>query len=72
MALYALSALVVLAYITWWAFLCIRRIYFHQLSAFPGPTIAAATRLYKAYIEVIAQKSWVDTLERLHATYGMT
>lgn len=62
--------LVAVAYVTWWAFLAIRRVYFHPLSTYPGPTIAAATSLYKAYIECIAKISWVDTVEALHASYG--
>lgn len=72
MAVYSLAPIVVVAYLTYWVFSSIRRIYFHPLSAFPGPTLAAATSLYKAYIEVVAQTSWVDTVEALHAIYGKT
>ncbi|KAK5958385.1 hypothetical protein OHC33_000227 [Knufia fluminis] len=55
---------------TWFIFRGITRLYFHPLSAFPGPPIAAVTGLYKAYIDVVAQSSFVHNLERLHAIYG--
>lgn len=55
---------------TWFIFRGITRLYFHPLSAFPGPPIAAVTGLYKAYIDVVAQSSFGHNLERLHAIYG--
>ena len=45
-------------------------LFWHPLAAFPGPPVAAATSLYKAYIDVVARSSLVHTLEKLHAQYG--
>ena len=72
MAIYSLLVAVLLAYATWWVFRAISRLYFHPLSAFPGPPLAAVTTLYKAWIDVVAQSSFVHNLERLHAIYGRT
>ncbi|KAK2626244.1 hypothetical protein QTJ16_004506 [Diplocarpon rosae] len=45
-------------------------IYFHPLSAFPGPLAARATTWWKTYIEVVTQESMLDVLKQLHRTYG--
>ncbi|KAI9834921.1 MAG: hypothetical protein M1819_002644 [Sarea resinae] len=45
-------------------------LYSHPLSRFPGPRLAAVTRFWKAYIECILQKSFLNELKQLHATYG--
>jgi len=64
-----LSALIV------WILYNVRQIlfnvYFHPLSRFPAPRAAAATKLWKAYIECINQESFCHKLEKLHAQYGM-
>lgn len=70
MGIYSVIIAVWLSLSIWWIFRGISRLYFHPLSAFPGPRIAAVTGLYKAYIDVVAQTSFVHTLERLHAIYG--
>ena len=45
-------------------------VYFHPLSSFPGPWAARATPYYKAYVEVVAGRSFAHTLEALHDRYG--
>lgn len=70
MGVYGPIITVLLASATLLIYRAINRLYFHPLSAFPGPTIAAITGLYKAYIDVVAQSSFVHNLERLHAIYG--
>lgn len=45
--------------------------YFHPLSKFPGPRLAAATTLWKLYVEAIAQRSMALYLRELHEEYGM-
>ncbi|KAI0791423.1 cytochrome P450 [Abortiporus biennis] len=45
-------------------------IYFHPLRRFPGPKVAAATDLWKAYIEIVQQRGIVDKLFELHRVYG--
>jgi len=73
MAGLSISACIVaslVAWLTWLIFQGISNLYFHPLSAFPGPRAAAFTRFYKAYIDVVAQSSFVHTLEKLHRKYG--
>lgn len=72
MGIYSVIIAVWLSFSIWWISRGISRLYFHPLSAFPGPPIAAVTGLYKAYIDVVAQTSFVHNLERLHAIYGRT
>lgn len=59
-----------LAFLTWLVIQAIANLYLHPLSAFPGPPVAAITGLYKAYIDIVAQSSFVHTLEKLHRQYG--
>jgi hypothetical protein len=47
-----------------------RRLWLHPLSSFPGPKVAAATTLWKAYVECILNKSFCHVLEELHAKHG--
>lgn len=65
--LYALGAAV--AYL---AVLAIYRVYFHPLSRFPGPKIAAATGFYETYFDIISgpggQYMW--EIQRMHEKYG--
>lgn len=51
-------------------FRCLSNVYLHPLAKFPGPRLAAASGLYKAYIDVIAKTGFVRTLERAHSQYG--
>nr|AAS88583.1 PAH-inducible cytochrome P450 monooxygenase PC-PAH 5 [Phanerodontia chrysosporium] len=48
----------------------IYNLYFHPLAKFPGPRAAAASRWWKAYVEVYKGESIVDRLFELHAEYG--
>jgi cytochrome P450 len=43
---------------------------FNQLHRFPGPKLAAITRFYTAYFDLIKYGSWVEQLENLHRKYG--
>ncbi|KAJ5665071.1 uncharacterized protein N7477_007519 [Penicillium maclennaniae] len=55
------------------AFLIIRsiyRLYFHPLSKFPGPKLAAVSSAYEFYFNVIKRGKFVWELERLHDVYG--
>jgi hypothetical protein len=54
-------------------FLALRTIYhlyFHPLSKFPGPKIAAATFLYEFYYDVIKSGMYLWEIERMHEKYG--
>lgn len=51
--------------------LAIYRVFFHPLSTFPGPKLAAATGWYEFYYEIIKPGSWLWEIERLHRVYGI-
>lgn len=48
----------------------IHRLYFHKLSKFPGPKLAAASTLYRAYFQIWRDGDHVAQATRLHETYG--
>lgn len=48
----------------------IRRLFFHPLTAFPGPRLAAATTFYKIYFEVIKGGELLGRIHQLHVLYG--
>ena len=50
--------------------LVVRRLFFHPLSRFPGPRLAALTPLYKSYHEVIRGGKWLHHADSLHEFYG--
>ncbi|KIW18531.1 hypothetical protein PV08_02819 [Exophiala spinifera] len=60
----------VLAVSAWVVLHATYNVYFHPLASCPGPRLAAATSLYKAYIDVFAKTGFVQALEKLHAQYG--
>ncbi len=45
-------------------------LYFHPLSRFPGPKLAACSRLWLAYRELIRGESLGDLRVELHRQYG--
>lgn len=52
------------------AFVAIRRLYFHPLSAVPGPKVAALTGWYTAYYDLVRDGGTLERLETLHDMYG--
>jgi hypothetical protein len=46
------------------------RLYYHPLTHFPGPKIAAATRWYEHFWAVYRRGRFEQQIERLHAEYG--
>ncbi|QKX57066.1 uncharacterized protein TRUGW13939_04174 [Talaromyces rugulosus] len=62
--------LVAAGYVGYIIYHLLYNLFWHPLASFPGPTIAAVTPLYKAYIDLVAKSSFVHTLEKLHAQYG--
>ena len=48
----------------------LRRLFFHPLSEFPGPRLAAATTFYKTYFEVIKGGELLGKVHQLHIFYG--
>lgn len=53
------------------AALVIWRLFFHPLSRFPGPRLAAVTRAYEFYYDVILGGVSVKRYPELHQRYGM-
>lgn len=54
-------------------FVCCRtlyRLYWHPLRRFPGPKLAAATRIYEFYYNVIYTGRYIWKIEALHRQYG--
>ncbi|KAF8067760.1 cytochrome P450 [Lyophyllum atratum] len=48
----------------------IHRLYFHPLRSYPGPWLAATTKWYRGYYDIILKGGWLPHLERLHEKYG--
>ncbi|WEW56407.1 hypothetical protein PRK78_001850 [Emydomyces testavorans] len=62
--------LLLLCVAAWILYQAVRAFYWHPLARFPGPRVAALTRLYKAYVECVAQGSFVHVLEKYHERFG--
>ena len=46
------------------------RLFFHPLARFPGPRLAALTRYYKAYCDVVQNGQYTFKIAELHRKYG--
>ena len=49
---------------------CIHRIYFSPLSHIPGPTLAAASRWYEFYYDVLKVGKYYLEIQKMHERYG--
>lgn len=67
-----LEALVVLLvlYTVYGISLAIYRVYFHPLSKYPGPKLAAATLWYEFYFDVVKRGRFAWEIKRMHEVYG--
>ncbi|KDR83561.1 hypothetical protein GALMADRAFT_55853 [Galerina marginata CBS 339.88] len=48
----------------------VQRLFFHPLSSFPGPRLAAASSLYKTYYEVMKGGELLERIHHLHSIHG--
>lgn len=46
------------------------RLFFHPLAKFPGPKLAALTRWYEAYYDIILEGQYEFRIQRMHEQYG--
>lgn len=58
------------AIVLYFACLATYRLFFHPLSRFPGPTLAALTRWYEAYYDVVRNGRYMFKIADLHREYG--
>ncbi|KAF2084174.1 cytochrome P450 monooxygenase-like protein [Saccharata proteae CBS 121410] len=65
-----LGGAVLFAWVSYLAYGFFYNLYLHPMVRFPGPRAAAATRLWKAWIECVQEKSFCHELEKLHEQYG--
>jgi hypothetical protein len=49
----------------------IYRLYFHKLSRFPGPRLAAATGLYEIYFSTWGPGIFENEIDNMHRKFGM-
>lgn len=49
---------------------CLYNLYFHPLSKFPGPKLAAIGFLYEFYYDVIKDGTYLWEIEKMHRRYG--
>ena len=49
---------------------CFYRLTIHPLAQFPGPTLAAITRLYGGFYDLRSETSYLKKMPELHKKYG--
>jgi hypothetical protein len=59
-----------LSFTTYLACLAIYRLYLSPIAKFPGPKLAALTKWYEFYYEVVLRGKYSDHITELHKTYG--
>ena len=56
--------------IVYLASLVVYRLFFHPLARFPGPKLAAITRLYEGYYDFYKNGQYTFKIAELHKRYG--
>jgi hypothetical protein len=51
--------------------LAVYRLYFSPIARFPGPKIAALTKWYEFYYDVILKGQFTFQIQKLHKQYGI-
>lgn len=64
---HVLGGAVAIYYVT----LVFYRLFLHPLARFPGPRLAAISRWYEGYFDVILDGQYTSKIAKLHKIYGM-
>jgi len=51
--------------------LAVYRLFLHPLARFPGPKLAAITRYYEAYYDVVRDGQYTNKITEMHKAYGI-
>lgn len=62
--------LALFAYLTYCIAVAVYRIWFHPLSKFPGPKLAACSLWYEFYYDVFLEGKWMFKIKEMHDKYG--
>lgn len=63
--------LVVGTVVVYFATLAFYRLFLHPLARFPGPKLAAVSRWYEAYYDMILGGQYTAQIAEMHRIYGM-
>lgn len=66
----ALLVVPILVWISYLVGLGFYRLYLSPLAKFPGPKLAALTKWYEFYYDVVAQGQFTFQIQKLHKKYG--
>jgi hypothetical protein len=58
------------AVVAYYVTLVFYRLFFHTLARFPGPRLAAISRWYEGYYDVVLGGLYTSKIAELHKTYG--
>lgn len=67
---YSVIVGIFLAILSYRIYVVVFRIYFHRLANFPGPKLAAASTLYRAYFQCWKDGLMLEKATELHEIYG--
>lgn len=60
-----------IAYVLYLVGLVVYRLYLSPLARFPGPKLAAASKWYEFYYDVVKRGQFTFQIQRMHEKYGM-
>lgn len=62
--------MLVAAFIVYYLTIVFYRLFLHSLARFPGPRLAAISRWYEGYYDVVLGGQYTAKIAELHKTYG--